>query len=91
MQKLFDDIAGPGFAFQIDFPDILSDHADRQQLQAADRPYSFYHLMRWLGADIVFNHADYRLMSQRALQGLSQFKEVNLFLRGLVHFPCFIR
>lgn len=45
---------------------------------------SFYHLMRWLGADIVFNHADYRLMSQRALQGLSQFKEVNLFLRGLV-------
>ena len=45
---------------------------------------SFYHLMRWLGADIVFNHSDYRLMSQRALQGLSQFKEVNLFLRGLV-------
>lgn len=45
---------------------------------------SFYHLMRWLGADIVFNHADYRLMSQRALQGPSQFKEVNLFLRGLV-------
>ena len=45
---------------------------------------SFYHLMRWLGADIGFNHADYRLMSQRALQGLSQFKEVNLFLRGLV-------
>ena len=45
---------------------------------------SFYKLMKLLGADIVFNHADYRLMSKRALQGLSQFKEVNLFLRGIV-------
>jgi hypothetical protein len=33
---------------------------------------------------VVFNHADYRLMSKRALEGLSEFKEVNLFLRGLV-------
>ena len=45
---------------------------------------SFYKLMKLLGVDIVFNHADYRLMSKRALQGLSQFKEVNLFLRGIV-------
>jgi glycosyltransferase involved in cell wall biosynthesis len=37
-----------------------------------------------MGADIVYNHADYRLMSRRALDGLSQFKEVNLFLRGIV-------
>lgn len=44
----------------------------------------FYKLMRGLGADTVFNHADYRLMSRRALEGLAQFKEVNLFLRGLV-------
>ncbi len=44
----------------------------------------FYHLMNLMGADIVFNHADYRLMSRRALHGLAQFKEVNLFLRGLV-------
>ena len=44
----------------------------------------FYHLMNALGADIVFNHADYRLMSRRALEGLAQFREVNLFLRGLV-------
>lgn len=44
----------------------------------------FYHLMNMMGADIVFNHADYRLMSRRALHGLAQFKEVNLFLRGLV-------
>ena len=44
----------------------------------------FYHLMNLMGADIVFNHADYRLMSRRALHGLAQFKEVNLFLRGLI-------
>ncbi len=44
----------------------------------------FYHIMNAMGADIVFNHADYRLMSKRALVGLAEFKEVNLFLRGLV-------
>ncbi len=44
----------------------------------------FYRFMRLLGADTVFNHADYRLMSRRALEGLAEFKEVNLFLRGLV-------
>ena len=44
----------------------------------------FYRVMNFLGAETVFNHADYRLMSRRALEGLSQFKEVNLFLRGIV-------
>ena len=44
----------------------------------------FYKLMRAMGADIVYNHADYRLMSKKALEGLAQFKEVNLFLRGIV-------
>ncbi len=44
----------------------------------------FYKLMRGMGVDMVYNHADYRLMSKRALEGLSQFEEVNLFLRGLV-------
>lgn len=44
----------------------------------------FYKVMKALGADVVFNHADYRLMSKRALEGLAEFKEVNLFLRGLV-------
>lgn len=44
----------------------------------------FYKVMEWLGAKVVFNHADYRLMSKRALEGLAEFKEVNLFLRGLV-------
>ncbi|MCI8651985.1 MAG: glycosyltransferase family 2 protein [Oscillospiraceae bacterium] len=44
----------------------------------------FYRVMNLLGAETVFNHADYRLMSKRALEGLAEFKEVNLFLRGIV-------
>ncbi|MBD3879649.1 MAG: glycosyltransferase family 2 protein [Quinella sp. 1Q5] len=45
---------------------------------------SFYKLVKFLGGDIINNHADYRLMSKRALDGLAEFGEVNLFLRGLV-------
>lgn len=45
---------------------------------------SFYKMMDCLGANTVYNHADYRLMSKRAVIGLSEFNEVNLFLRGLV-------
>lgn len=44
----------------------------------------YYRFMKWLGADIVYNHADCRLMSRKALDGLSEFEEVNLFLRGMV-------
>ncbi|MBN1039184.1 glycosyltransferase family 2 protein [Clostridium botulinum] len=44
----------------------------------------FYKFMNALGVDVMYNHADYRLMSKRALEGLNQFKEVNLFLRGIV-------
>lgn len=44
----------------------------------------FYKIMNAMGANTVFNHADYRLMSRRALDGLSEFGEVNLFLRGIV-------
>lgn len=44
----------------------------------------FYRILNFLGAEVVFNHADYRLMSRRALEGLSEFREVNLFLRGLI-------
>lgn len=44
----------------------------------------FYKFMKSMGVDIVEDHADYRLMSKRALEGLAQFKEVNLFLRGIV-------
>ena len=45
---------------------------------------SFYKIMKFLGVDIVYNHADYRLMSKRALEELENFKEVNLFLRGII-------
>lgn len=44
----------------------------------------FYRLMRRMGVEVVYNHADYRLMSRRALDELENFKEVNLFLRGLI-------
>ena len=43
----------------------------------------FYTLLKKMGVNVVYNHADYRLMSKSVLEGLSQFKEVNLFLRGL--------
>ena len=45
---------------------------------------SFYKLLNAMGAEVVFNHADYRLMSARVLQEFANFKEVNLFLRGMV-------
>lgn len=45
---------------------------------------SFYKIMNMIGVELVFNHADYRLMSKTALEGLSQFDEVNIFLRGIV-------
>ena len=44
----------------------------------------FYKLMKSFGAEVVFNHADYRLMSKRVLQHFADFKEVNIFLRGMV-------
>mgnify|MGYP004526607059 FL=1 len=45
---------------------------------------SFYKFMSKMGVEIVFNHADFRLMSKRAMEALSEYKEVNLFLRGIV-------
>ncbi len=45
---------------------------------------SFYRFMSLMGAETVFNHADYRLLGKRALEGLSEFREVNLYLRGMV-------
>ncbi len=44
----------------------------------------FYRLMNFLGAKTIFNHADFRLMSKRALIALSEFEETNIFLRGIV-------
>lgn len=45
---------------------------------------AFYKLTNKLGGELIYNHADYRLMSRRAIEGLEQFEEVNLFLRGIV-------
>ncbi|MBQ9306763.1 MAG: glycosyltransferase family 2 protein [Clostridia bacterium] len=45
---------------------------------------TFYKLLNRMGAEVVYNHADYRLMSSRALHELAKFKEVNLYLRGMV-------
>lgn len=44
---------------------------------------SFYHLLNWLGAEVVYNHADYRLVSSRVLKEFSNFKEINIYLRGM--------
>lgn len=44
----------------------------------------FYKMMKWMGVDIVFNHADFRLMSKRVLNQLENYSEVNLFLRGII-------
>lgn len=45
---------------------------------------AFYKFMKAMGADVIYNHADFRLMSRRVLSELAEFKEVNLFLRGMV-------
>ena len=45
---------------------------------------SFYRLMNKMGAEVVYNHADYRLLSSRVLREFAEFKEVNLFLRGMI-------
>lgn len=44
----------------------------------------FYKLLNWMGVDVVFNHADYRLLSCRVLREFANFKEVNIFLRGMI-------
>lgn len=44
----------------------------------------FYKILNWMGAEVVFNHADYRLISSRVLKEFANFKEVNIFLRGMI-------
>ncbi len=46
--------------------------------------HGYYRFMQMMGVDIVYDHADYRLMSRRAVEALLSFSEVNLFLRGMV-------
>jgi polyisoprenyl-phosphate glycosyltransferase len=61
-----------------------------RESRAQDTPFkritaqSFYRLLRWMGVEIVYNHADYRLMSRRAVEALRTYPETNLFLRGIV-------
>lgn len=44
----------------------------------------YYKFLQWMGVHIIYNHADFRLMDKRALEAMSHFQEVNLFLRGIV-------
>ncbi len=73
-------------AFQNGNDIVYGVRASRKQDSAFKRATAqgYYRLLRALGADVVYNHADYRLMSRRALDALAEYKEVNLFLRGLV-------
>lgn len=45
---------------------------------------SFYKLLNWMGVEVIYNHADYRLISSRVLQEFANYKEINIFLRGMV-------
>jgi len=59
---------------------------DRSADTAVKRNFAtlYYRILKLLGVDVVYNHADYRLMSRRAVDSLKQFSEVNLFLRGII-------
>lgn len=56
----------------------------RIQFLSGLRQKGFYKLLNWMGAEVVYNHADYRLISSRVLQEFANYKEVNIFLRGMV-------
>ncbi len=60
--------------------------SDRKKDSAFKRitAQGYYKILKLLGCEIVYNHADFRLLSKRAVKALSEFKEVNLFLRGIV-------
>ncbi len=62
----------------------VRNHRDTDSFFKRTTAILFYRLMGWMGVQMVCNHADYRLMSKRALNGLAEFREVNLFLRGIV-------
>lgn len=72
------------FLSGIDIVYGVRDNRERDSFFKKMTAEAFYRLMNKLGANTVFNHADYRLMSKRTLDGLAEFKEVNLFLRGIV-------
>lgn len=57
---------------------------DKDTLFKKQTAEKFYRIANYIGCELIFNHADFRLMSKRAIEGLSEYKEVNLFLRGIV-------
>ncbi|MDU4038437.1 MAG: glycosyltransferase family 2 protein [Bifidobacterium dentium] len=61
----------------------VRDNRDTDTAFKRGTAHAFYSMMKWLGTETVPDHADYRLMSRAALQALSQYRESNLFLRGL--------
>ncbi|WP_394984545.1 glycosyltransferase [uncultured Helicobacter sp.] len=70
-----------------DGADIVYGVRKRRRSDSVFKKYSalgFYKLMHLMGVKIIYNHADYRLLSKRAIESLMSFKEVNLFLRGIV-------
>ncbi|MFD1737332.1 glycosyltransferase family 2 protein [Bacillus salitolerans] len=62
----------------------VRDNRESDTLFKRSTAQAFYKLMRKMGVDIVYNHADFRLMSRRALDELERFNEVNIFLRGII-------
>ncbi|MCM3165151.1 glycosyltransferase family 2 protein [Metabacillus litoralis] len=62
----------------------VRDKRDTDQLFKKTTAEAFYKVMQKLGVNLIYNHADYRLMSKRAVEELEKFEEVNLFLRGIV-------
>lgn len=62
----------------------VRDNRDTDTAFKRGTAHAFYSFMRWLGTETVPDHADYRLMSHVAMEALSQYGEVNLFLRGIV-------
>ncbi|WEV64969.1 glycosyltransferase family 2 protein [Bifidobacterium sp. ESL0732] len=62
----------------------VRDNRDTDTMFKRGSAHAFYHLMHWMGTETIPDHADYRLMSSAALDALSQYSEVNLFLRGIV-------
>lgn len=62
----------------------VRDNRDTDSIFKKSTAHLFYRLMRWMGTETIPDHADYRLMSLKALRALSEYREVNLFLRGIV-------
>lgn len=62
----------------------VRDKRDSDRFMKRFTAEGYYRIMQFFGANIIFNHADFRLMSRRAIEALEQFDEVNLFLRGMV-------